>query len=563
MAVAFRASAFGGGGTRSSLTLPINVPAGIVAPAVDVAVYYGDAGSTVASVLVGGAPAQFVVRSGIAGVGQDEGNDYSTERWVITGVPSGPLDVVVTLDSSAEMWAGAAILEGVDQAAPVRATAAGRGWVSTDWGGRPALMVASAPGDLVIDALAANGTDGYNPDSGQTVFVDASDSDDKAAGYLPGASPEVECAWLPRGFTNIVAGMTVVSFKPPADDPDPDPLEGEFHTGLRLSFSFTGSAGRSGTLATTLDTGSSAADQPARTGESETPLEVESDATGIPARHGTTVHQLTTTTTAHSLTVRLGETLHELAAGLDADGGRADAGTIAPGLGVAHEAEGTAGRSGSATHHLTAATDLDGAAGRRGAFTAPLDAATDATGRAARSGDFALYLTSRVHLQGAGEDDGTGYATRLHVGVAYAMHSARSGGMPVILHTAITADGQGARLSDILAALSPEITLEDTAGRRGGLETPITALVGAGGRVERLGALTVAPALSTSTLGRLARSGAAAVRSALRVVLRGRMESWPTPLPQHIARAAAVRRVAVSDAPPRTAQSQRPRRVVG
>lgn len=205
---------FSGGGTISSTTFNVTVAAGTQNPAVVVCVYFTDIGSTVQSATVGGSPSSRVVRSGTGATGESTDNTYSTEQWLITGVAADAVhEVIVTLDSSAEMWATATVLEGENGAISARDFDSGQFDTQATSGVISGISATSDTGDFVLEALAGNSTMNFTPASGQTEIATNTSSDEKVIASQAGASPSVSCDWTCSSTAGAIAGITAVSYQ--------------------------------------------------------------------------------------------------------------------------------------------------------------------------------------------------------------------------------------------------------------------------------------------------------------------------------------------------------------
>ncbi len=79
-------------------------------------------------------------------------NNTRASLWILVGPPPGTADVVVTLAGPEDVAGGAVSFTGVEQGTPVGGSASARGTGTT-----ASVTVASAPGELVVDAVAARG----------------------------------------------------------------------------------------------------------------------------------------------------------------------------------------------------------------------------------------------------------------------------------------------------------------------------------------------------------------------------------------------------------------------
>ncbi len=109
-------------------------------------------------VTYGGTPLTLVV-SRVGG-----GGNTRVSLWILVAPPSGPADVVVTLNGTEDIAAGAVSFTGVEQGTPVGGSASRRGTSAL-----ASVTIASAPEEVVVDAVAARGNAlTITPGAGQT-----------------------------------------------------------------------------------------------------------------------------------------------------------------------------------------------------------------------------------------------------------------------------------------------------------------------------------------------------------------------------------------------------------
>lgn len=136
-----------------------------------------------------------------------------SEQWRLAGPAIGAHEVVISLSAPGlSVHGGALVFTGVDQSDPVRASATG-----SDEGTEAGVMVASAPGDLVVSSVG-QGNAINAPGTGQTrVFLENASStntlDNSAASTAPGAAPGVTMQWT---FSALDEWQMIVSSLRPA-----------------------------------------------------------------------------------------------------------------------------------------------------------------------------------------------------------------------------------------------------------------------------------------------------------------------------------------------------------
>ncbi len=116
--------------------------------------------SQVRRVTYGGTPLTLIV-SRVGG-----GGNTRVSLWILVAPPSGPADVAVTLNGAEDIAAGAVSFTGVEQGTPVGGSASRRGTSTL-----ASVTIASAPEELVVDAVAARGNAlTITPGAGQSQF---------------------------------------------------------------------------------------------------------------------------------------------------------------------------------------------------------------------------------------------------------------------------------------------------------------------------------------------------------------------------------------------------------
>ena len=207
------------------LTWPHTIGSGtnrIVIAAVSIRI----AGITVASATFAGTPMTSI------GTKTNHDNAVRVHMYYLINPPVGTANLEFTLSGSAKVVGGAASFRGVDPTSPVGAFFSDG---STNTGTTdPTLVVTSAPGDVVVAALAVQGSAGtLTPGSGQTgrwnLFQGSSGGDVAGAGSSKAGSASVTVTWAKTGTAKWALGA--VSLKPantaPALDPSKAPGLGD------------------------------------------------------------------------------------------------------------------------------------------------------------------------------------------------------------------------------------------------------------------------------------------------------------------------------------------------
>ena len=164
---------------------------------VDISTRHSDA---VTSVTYDGLALQLIGAEG------DVGNEAHIEMWDLVAPPVGTGNIVVALNSSQTISAGAVDFFGVNQSTPLGTFASAEPTTAT-----PSVIVSSAPGDLVIDAVAIQASETLTgPGSGQTQlwnYSTGTGSNDCVGGgsTAPGAA-SVTMSWTASGSANTAIG---------------------------------------------------------------------------------------------------------------------------------------------------------------------------------------------------------------------------------------------------------------------------------------------------------------------------------------------------------------------
>ncbi len=149
------------------------------------------AGGTVSSITYGGTALTFI--------GADTSSKTHAELWYLKAPATGTANIVVNLTSAENFVAGATNFFGVNQTTPYGSVTTGNG------SGDPSLIVASATGELVVDAVADRDVDSETIGAGQTalwVTKNGTGSNDAWGG----SSSEAGAASVTMSWTTTGAG---------------------------------------------------------------------------------------------------------------------------------------------------------------------------------------------------------------------------------------------------------------------------------------------------------------------------------------------------------------------
>ena len=161
-------------------------------------------GGVVSSVTYGG--------TSLTKIAADSSSKTHVEMWYLKAPAVGMADIVVTLTSIENFTAGATTLYGVDQATPYGSLTTGNG------SGNPSLTVASAAGELVVDAVADLDVDSSAVGAGQSalwVQTNGTASNDAWGGSSTEAgAASVTMSWATNGASAGEWAAVAVSLKP-------------------------------------------------------------------------------------------------------------------------------------------------------------------------------------------------------------------------------------------------------------------------------------------------------------------------------------------------------------
>ncbi len=196
--------------SRSGNTLAFShtVPVGANGILIVSASYQGGSNNSVVSITYDGA-----AMTRLGSVQAAGGANTSTEMWYLKAPAPATANVVVTMNASAIVAGGATSFLGVDQAAPTSAFATGTGNSYT-----PALTIASAAGELVIDSLGKRSVVSGTVGAGQTEkYQELSGSSGGdvwgSSSTRPGAA-SVTMRWTISGSGSGEYAMAAVSLRP-------------------------------------------------------------------------------------------------------------------------------------------------------------------------------------------------------------------------------------------------------------------------------------------------------------------------------------------------------------
>ena len=168
-----------------------------------------NAGVTVSSVTYGGVALTYI--------GSATSSKDHAEMWYLKVPVTGTANVVVTLTGSENVAAGATNFFGVDQTTSYGSLTTGNG------SGDPSLTVASATGELVIDAVSDRDVDSETVGAGQTLLLTTKAGSASNDAWV-GSSTEAGAASVTMSWTTTGAGAgewaaVAVSLKPAVNNP--------------------------------------------------------------------------------------------------------------------------------------------------------------------------------------------------------------------------------------------------------------------------------------------------------------------------------------------------------
>ncbi|MDH5318414.1 MAG: DUF4347 domain-containing protein, partial [Nitrospira sp.] len=196
------------GTTASSLTWSHTVGAGSNGILIVDVSMYTTSGITVSSITYGGTALTYI--------GSDTSSKDHVEMWYLKAPETGTANIVVTLTGSTSIAAGATNFFGVDQTTSYGSLTTGNG------SGDPSITVASATGELVVDAVSDRDVDSESVGAGQTVLL-TNKAGTNASDAWVGSSTEAGAASVTMSWTTSGGGAgewaaVAVSLKPFIND---------------------------------------------------------------------------------------------------------------------------------------------------------------------------------------------------------------------------------------------------------------------------------------------------------------------------------------------------------
>ena len=176
-----------------------------------VGVSYNSSSVTTSTVTLGVTP--------LTKIGAQSGTSNRAELWYMLAPPTGSGALAVSVTPAREIAASSVSYTGVSQTTPLNTFASASGQGTT-----PAVNAPSAPGELVVDTVSANGDASWlNPNAGQQsqwILQTGTLSFNVRSGGStePGASPTVNMSWT-LGFPTYWS-IVAVSLKPGGAPPN-------------------------------------------------------------------------------------------------------------------------------------------------------------------------------------------------------------------------------------------------------------------------------------------------------------------------------------------------------